>query len=173
MKTVETVILSCMLVGILLLATQVFEKPKAVVVDYKLEYACDPDGAPDLLFPFCNASMSDEERVTDLISRLTIKEKIEQLINTAASVSRLGIPAYEWWGEGLHGVADSPSVHFGGSTPAATSFPLPISTAASFSRHLWNKIGQVRLKSSPSKWQNDVDSVSSKIYSVIEFVAQL
>jgi hypothetical protein len=138
----ETVIVWCIVVGVLVVATEGYEKP-ASVADYKLEYACDPDGPPDLLFPFCNTSLADEERVTDLISRLTIFEKIEQLINTAANVSRLGIPAYQWWGEGLHGVADSPSVHFGGSTPTATSFPLPILSAASFNRHLWNKIGQV------------------------------
>ncbi|KAG0623933.1 hypothetical protein M758_3G212400 [Ceratodon purpureus] len=133
----KTVMVWCILFGVLLLGIQAFGE------DYKLEYACDPDGPPNLLFPFCNTSMSDEERVMDLISRLNINEKIEQLINTAANVSRLGIPAYQWWGEGLHGVADSPSVHFGGSTPTATSFPLPILSAASFNRHLWNKIGQV------------------------------
>jgi hypothetical protein len=100
----ETVIVWCIVVGVLVVATEGYEKP-ASVADYKLEYACDPDGPPDLLFPFCNTSLADEE--------------------------------------GLHGVADSPSVHFGGSTPTATSFPLPILSAASFNRHLWNKIGQV------------------------------
>lgn len=141
MKAKETVILSSILLGVLLLATQVFEKPARKV--YKLQHACDPDGPQDFLFPFCNTSMSDEDRITDLISRLTVYEKIEQLVNTAANVSRLGIPAYEWWGEGLHGVAVSPSVHFGGSTPTATSFPLPILSSASFNKTLWNKIGQV------------------------------
>jgi beta-D-xylosidase 4 len=144
MTAKETIILSCMLLCLLLLATQVFEKPKTVV--YKLQYACDPDGRADVLFPFCNTSWSDEDRVTDLISRLTIFEKIEQLVNTAANVSRVGLPAYQWWGEGLHGVAISPSVHFGGDTPAATSFPSPILSAASYNRTLWNKIAQVGLK---------------------------
>ena len=144
MKARETIILSCILLSSLMLATQVFEKPKLVV--YKLRYACDPDGPANLLFPFCNTSLPDDDRVTDLISRLTIYEKIEQLVNTAANVSRLGLPAYQWWGEGLHGVAISPSVHFGGSTPTATSFPLPILSAASYNRTLWNKIAQVCLK---------------------------
>jgi hypothetical protein len=130
MTAKETIILSCMLLCLLLLATQVFEKPKTVV--YKLQYACDPDGRADVLFPFCNTSWSDEDRVTDLISRLTIFEKIE---NTAPS----GVPVVD-------GVAISPSVHFGGSTPAATSFPSPILSAASYNRTLWNKIAQVGLK---------------------------
>lgn len=137
----EIAILSLTLVGVILLATQVFEKPK--LKSYKLEYACDSDGDPNLIFPFCNTSLSDSERVNDLISRLTVHEKITQLVSTAFNVSRLGIPAYEWWGEGLHGVAISPSVHFGGTAPSATSFPLPILTASSYNTTLWNKIGQV------------------------------
>ena len=144
MKAKEAIILSCILLSALFLATQVFEKPKVVV--YKLQYACDPHGPPKLLFPFCNTSLSDDDRITDLISRLTIFEKIEQLVNTAANVSRLGLPAYQWWGEGLHGVAISPSVHFGGTTPAATSFPSPILSAASYNRTLCNKIAQVCLQ---------------------------
>ncbi|XP_024364102.1 probable beta-D-xylosidase 5 [Physcomitrium patens] len=141
MKSTETVILACILLGVMLLTTQLFEKPRIKV--YKLQYACDPDGPADLLFPFCNTSISDDDRVEDLISRLTIQEKIEQLVNTAANVSRLGIPPYQWWGEGLHGVAISPSVYFGGATPAATSFPLPCLSVCSYNRTLWNKIGQV------------------------------
>ncbi|CAK9268160.1 unnamed protein product [Sphagnum jensenii] len=109
-----------------------------------LSYACDPKGDTAIsALPFCDRSLTDEERVEDLISRLTVREKITQLVNTAANVSRLGIPAYEWWGEGLHGVAISPSVNFGGEVPAATSFPQPILTAGSFNTALWNSIGQV------------------------------
>jgi len=145
MKAKETLVLLSTLLAVLLLATQVFEKsPRTPAVQvYKLQFACDPDGSPEFLFPFCNTSLSDEDRVEDLISQLTVEEKFEQLVNTAANVSRLGIPAYQWWGEGLHGVAVSPSVHFGGDTPTATSFPLPILSSASFNKTLWNKIGQV------------------------------
>ncbi|CAM6067746.1 unnamed protein product [Sphagnum tenellum] len=110
----------------------------------KQSYACDPRGDTAIsALPFCDRSLTDEERVEDLISRLTVREKITQLVNTAANVSRLGIPAYEWWGEGLYGVAISPSVNFGGEVPAATSFPQPILTAGSFNTALWNSIGQV------------------------------
>jgi hypothetical protein len=112
----------------------------------KQSYACDPKGDTAIsALAFCDRSLTDEERVEDLISRLTVREKITQLVNTAANVSRLGIPAYEWWGEGLHGVAISPSVNFGGEVPAATSFPQPILTAGSFNTALWNGIGQARI----------------------------
>ncbi|CAM6007271.1 unnamed protein product [Sphagnum balticum] len=116
----------------------------ATIYFLRISYACDPKGDTAITaLPFCDRSLTDEERVEDLISRLTVREKITQLVNTAANVSRLGIPAYEWWGEGLHGVAISPSVNFGGEVPAATSFPQPILTAGSFNTALWNSIGQV------------------------------
>ncbi|XP_057958221.1 probable beta-D-xylosidase 2 [Malania oleifera] len=66
------------------------------------------------------------------------------LVDNASAVPRLGIEAYEWWSEALHGVSDTgPGVHFGGAFPGATSFPLVITTAASFNASLWRQIGQV------------------------------
>jgi beta-D-xylosidase 4 len=56
-------------------------------------------------FPFCDASLSHENRTKDFISRLTLQEKVQQLGNNAAGGSRLGVPAYKWWFEALHGVA--------------------------------------------------------------------
>ena len=46
-----------------------------------------------------------EARAADLVSRMTLDEKVSQLINDAAAVPRLGVPAYNWWNECLHGVA--------------------------------------------------------------------
>lgn len=107
----------------------------------KLLYGCDFEQDPSLrTMTFCDTSLPDEVRARDLVSRLTMAEKIKQLVNNAAAVPRLGIPSYTWWQEGLHGVAH---VSFGGPVPQATSFPLPILTAASFNRTLWNRIGQV------------------------------
>ena len=79
----------------------------------------------------------------DLLSRLTLSEKVHQLADNASAVPRLGLPAYEWWSEGLHGVAQSPGVHFGGSFPCATVFPQVISSAASFNTSLWYQIARV------------------------------
>jgi len=52
-----------------------------------------------------NPKLSLEERVNDLISRMTLEEKVSQMVNNAASVERLGISEYNWWNECLHGVA--------------------------------------------------------------------
>src|SRR5689334_21851906 len=54
---------------------------------------------------FKNTSLSFEERVTDLVSKMTLEEKISQMMNASPAIDRLGVPAYNWWSEGLHGVA--------------------------------------------------------------------
>jgi beta-glucosidase-like glycosyl hydrolase len=88
-----------------------------------------------------------QERVKDLIGRLTLQEKVNLLVNNAAAVPRVGIKGYEWWSEALHGVSNvGPGTRFGGVFPGATSFPQVITTAASFNASLWEAIGRVRFK---------------------------
>lgn len=94
-------------------------------------------------FPFCNKSLSISQRSQDLVSRLTLSEKITQLVNAAPAVPRLGIAKHEWWNEALHGVAESPGVSFSDTVKGATSFPQPIVTAASFNATLWTLVGEV------------------------------
>ncbi|HEX5481537.1 MAG TPA: glycosyl hydrolase, partial [Terriglobia bacterium] len=56
---------------------------------------------------YLNPSLSIERRVDDLVSRMTLEEKVRQMQHTAPAIPRLGIPAYDWWNEALHGVARS------------------------------------------------------------------
>ncbi|MBK9389613.1 MAG: glycoside hydrolase family 3 C-terminal domain-containing protein [Bacteroidetes bacterium] len=56
-------------------------------------------------FPFQNPSLPIEERVNDLVSRMTLQEKADQLLYTAPAIPRLNVPEYNWWNEALHGVA--------------------------------------------------------------------
>jgi beta-glucosidase len=74
---------------------------------------------------------SFEERAADLVSRMTLDEKISQLQNDAAAIPRLDVPAYEWWNEALHGVARAGS---------ATVFPQAVGLAATFDPHLMHEI---------------------------------
>ncbi|KAG6434823.1 hypothetical protein SASPL_106467 [Salvia splendens] len=91
--------------------------------------------------------MPVRERARDLISRLTLDEKISQLSNNASAIPRLGVPYYQWWSEALHGLAAFEGVEtgisFDGVVKAATSFPQIILTASSFDAHLWYRIAKV------------------------------
>ena len=60
--------------------------------------------------------MTREERIKDLISKMTLKEKVSQLLYTSEAIPSLGIPEYNWWNECLHGVARA---------GLATIFPRP------------------------------------------------
>jgi len=74
---------------------------------------------------------SFEERAADLVSRMTLEEKVAQLQNDAPAIPRLGVPAYEWWNEALHGVARA---------GAATVFPQAIGMSATFDVPLMTRI---------------------------------
>jgi len=78
-------------------------------------------------FPFQNPSLSVAERVNDLVSRMTLQEKADQLLYTAPAIPRLGVPSYNWWNEALHGVARA---------GYATVFPQSITTANSWDEGL-------------------------------------
>jgi beta-glucosidase len=75
-------------------------------------------------FKFQDPALSIEQRVNDLVSRLTLPEKVGQMLNAAPAVERLGIPAYNWWNESLHGVARTPY--------KVTVYPQAIAMAATF-----------------------------------------
>lgn len=77
--------------------------------------------------PYQDVDLPVEARVHDLIDRMTLEEKASQMINHAAAIPRLGIPAYDWWNEGLHGVARA---------GAATVFPQAIGLAATWDTDL-------------------------------------
>ena len=74
--------------------------------------------------PFWNTNLSFEERANDIVTRLTLEEKVAQMLNAAPAISRLGIPAYDWWNEVLHGVARTPF--------RVTSYPQAIGMAATW-----------------------------------------
>jgi beta-glucosidase len=84
--------------------------------------------------PFMNSALPVPQRVDDLVSRLTLEEKVSQMIDRAAAVPRLNVPAYNWWNEGLHGVARS---------GYATMFPQAIGNAATWDAPLLNSVATV------------------------------
>ncbi|MET0622856.1 MAG: glycoside hydrolase family 3 C-terminal domain-containing protein [Pyrinomonadaceae bacterium] len=72
-----------------------------------------------------------ERRVADLVSRMTLEEKVAQMMNKAPAIERLGVPAYDWWNEALHGVA------YAGR---ATVFPQAIGLGASWDTALMRRV---------------------------------
>ena len=79
------------------------------------------------LLPYQNTKLPVAERVNDLVSRMTLDEKISQMMNSSVAIIRLGIPSYQWWNEGLHGV---------GRADIATVFPQAIGMGATFNDSL-------------------------------------
>ncbi len=92
-------------------------------------------------FPYCDIKLSLDERVADLVSRLTLEEKASLLGNSAAAVKSQHLPAYQWWNEALHGVANSPGVNFKGKLKNATMFPQVQVTSQSFNKTLFGLLG--------------------------------
>jgi beta-glucosidase len=84
--------------------------------------------------PYLNPSLPIEQRVDDLASRMTTDEKASQFSSTSAAIPRLQIPAYNWWSEALHGVANQGT---------ATVFPQAIALGATFNEPLIFKIADV------------------------------
>jgi beta-glucosidase len=85
-------------------------------------------------FPFRNPALPPEARVDDLIARLTLPEKINQLLHENQAIERLGLPAYNWWSEACHGVARS---------GRATVFPQVIALAATWDRALVRRVASI------------------------------
>ena len=84
--------------------------------------------------PYRDPSLPIEQRVSDLVSRMTLEEKVSQMQDVAPAVPRLEIPAYNWWNEGLHGDARA---------GIATVFPQAIGLAATWDTALLHRVAEV------------------------------
>ena len=90
---------------------------------------------------FCDPTVGLDDRAADIVSRLTIAEKINALGTNTGALPSVGLPPYNWWSEATHGIShvrDGP----GSSTPYETNFALPITTANSFNRSMWKVTGR-------------------------------
>src|ERR1700748_3776858 len=99
----------------------------AVIVLFFISPKAGGQSAPDYL----NAALPVDVRVADLLGRLKLEEKIDILGYQNHGVARLGVPAYNWWNEALHGVARAGS---------ATVFPQAIGMAATFNDDLLKQV---------------------------------
>ncbi|MGA8579780.1 MAG: glycoside hydrolase family 3 N-terminal domain-containing protein, partial [Bryobacteraceae bacterium] len=101
-----------------------------------------------------------EKRVDDLLGRLTLEEKISQLMNDSAAIDRLGIPRYNWWSECLHGVARA---------GRATVFPEPIGLAATWDTGLLFRVSTAISDEARAKYQAFIRRGERNIYEGLTF----
>jgi beta-glucosidase len=111
-------------------------------------------------YQFLDPSLSAEERAWDIVTRLTLEEKIAQMQNNAPAIERLGIPAYNWWNECLHGVARD---------DMATVFPQAIGMAATWNPDLIMKEADVISTEARAKHHEHVRNNERSIYQGLTF----
>lgn len=97
--------------------------------------------------PISDPSLPVSQRVDDLVSRMSLEEKVSQLTDRAAAIPRLNVPAYNWWNEGLHGIARS---------GYATVFPQAIGNAATWDAPLLRQIGTVVSTEARAKYNDAI-----------------
>lgn len=113
---------------------------------------------PDFLF--LNENLPLQVRVDDLVSRMTIDEKVLQLQHTAPAIERLNIPQYNWWNECLHGVARN---------GIATVFPQAIGMAATFNPALIQQEADVISTEGRAKYYEAISKGQHEIYQGLTF----
>ena len=96
---------------------------------------------------YLNPRVPIKRRVDDLVSRMTLEEKIAQMMNKAPAIERLGVPFYEWWNEALHGVA------YAGH---ATVFPQAIGLGASWNEELVKSVATAISDEARAKYNDAV-----------------
>ena len=106
-------------------------------------------------YPFQNPSLSNKERVENLLSLLTPDEKVGLMMNKSQSVDRLGIPSYNWWSEACHGVRQG----------GYTVYPQPIGMAAAFNAQLVYDVFSQVSDEARANW-NRTDHNDPKLFNV-------
>jgi beta-glucosidase len=117
-------------------------------------------GATRLNFPFRDATRTLDARLDDLLERLSLDEKVAQMQMDAPAIDRLGIAAYHWWNEALHGVARN---------GAATVFPQAIGMAASWDPDLHLKMARVIADEGRAKHAEALRRNIHAIYTGLDF----
>ena len=107
-----------------------------------------------------DTSLPIEKRVADLVSRMTLEEKVRQMQHTAPAIPRLGVPSYDWWSEALHGVARS---------GYATVFPQAIGMAATWNHNLIHREGETIATEARAKYNQAQREGNHSIFFGLDF----
>ncbi len=109
---------------------------------------------------YLNPDLSVDRRAADLVAQMTLEEKVLQMQNSAPAIPRLGIPAYDWWNEALHGVARSGN---------ATVFPQAIGMAATWDALLIHQEGETIATEARAKYNQAQRDDNHSIYFGLTF----
>jgi beta-glucosidase len=125
-------------------------------------YRCDTPQSEmaKTMLPYQNPDLSLDQRIDDLVSRMTLEEKVGQTLYEAPAIDRLGIPAYNWWNEALHGVARA---------GRATVFPQAIGLAATWDTDLMLEVATVISDEARAKHHESVRRGRRGIYEGLTF----
>ena len=109
------------------------------------------------LLPYQDATLSAGQRADDLLSRLTLDEKVSLMMNNSPAIERLGVPQFNWWNEALHGI---------GRNGVATVFPITMAMAASWDDVLLHKVftavsDEARVKARQAKRSGEIKRYQS------------
>ncbi|WP_299259386.1 glycoside hydrolase family 3 protein [uncultured Aquimarina sp.] len=124
----------------------------------QLNIGCETKKEPE--YKFKNPELSTSERVSDLISHMTLSEKVSQMRYDAPAIERLGVPEYNWWNECLHGVARAGE---------ATVFPQAIGMGATWNAPLLFDVGTVISDEARAKHHRFVKENKRGIYQGLTF----
>jgi beta-glucosidase len=117
-------------------------------------------GGKKYKYQFMDPNLDIDERVNDLVGRMTLEEKVGQMMNAAPAIERLGIPEYNWWNECLHGVARA---------GLATSFPQAIGLGATWDEDLMFRVSTAISDEARAKHHDFVRKGSRLIYQGLTF----
>ncbi|RZK45815.1 MAG: hypothetical protein EOO59_20345, partial [Hymenobacter sp.] len=112
-------------------------------------------------YPFQSPDLPIDQRVDDLVGRLTLPEKVSQMLNASPAIDRLGIPAYNWWNEALHGVART--------SLKTTVFPQAIGLAATFDTAALGRMARITADEARAVHQEFVRRGERGIYQGLTF----
>ncbi len=110
--------------------------------------------------PYLDPSLPKEQRAADLVTRMTLEEKVAEMMNSAAAIPRLNVPAFDWWNEGLHGVARA---------GYATMFPQAIGMAATWDAPLIRRVATVISEEARAKNNDALRHNNHSIYYGLTF----
>src|SRR4249919_2965098 len=111
---------------------------------------------------YLNTSLPAGQRAADLVHRMTVEEKVSQLVNQSRAIPRLNVPDYDWWSEALHGVANNGGI---------TTFPEPVGLAATFDTDVIHQMAIATSIEARIKYVEGMKDGHSDIFQGLDFWA--